>query len=141
VERGRGLLARLAAAIIGFPTTGADVPVVVAFSPSKSGEIWTRTFGKHNFVSHQSSGHGRSQHLLREQFGPLRFDMALVACGERLSFVLSRWSILGVPLPMALCPHSESYESAEDDRFNFYVRISHPLTGLIVRYDGWLVRN
>jgi Domain of unknown function (DUF4166) len=79
--------------------------------------------------------------LLREQFGPLRFDMALVASGERLSLVLRRWSILGLPLPMALCPHSVSYESAENDRFNFHVRISHPLTGLIVRYDGWLVRN
>ena len=95
VERRRGLLARLAAAIIGFPPACADAPVVVEFSPSKSGEIWTRTFGKHSFVSHQSSGHGRSQHLLREQFGPLRFDMALVAGGERLSLVLRRWSILG----------------------------------------------
>ena len=30
-------------------------------------------------------------------------------------------------------------ESAEDGRFNFHVEISHPLTGLIVRYRGWLV--
>jgi hypothetical protein len=79
--------------------------------------------------------------LLCEHFGPLRFDLALVASGERLSLTLRRWSIFGLPLPMALCAHSESYESAENDRFNFYVRISHPLTGLIVQYDGWLVRH
>jgi hypothetical protein len=46
-----------------------------------------------------------------------------------------------LPLPLWLCPRSQSYESAEDGRFNFHVRISHPLTGLIIRYDGWLVRD
>jgi Domain of unknown function (DUF4166)/Saccharopine dehydrogenase NADP binding domain len=141
IERGRGLLAQLAAAVIGFPPACSDVPVAVEFDTAKSGEIWRRTFGNRSFSSRQSSGHGRSQHLLREHFGPLRFDMALVAGGEHLSLVLRRWSILGLPLPLAVCPHSESYESAENDRFNFHVRISHPLTGLIVQYDGWLVQN
>ena len=141
VKRGRGLLARLAAAIIGFPPASSDVPVGVEFDASKGGETWTRTFGKHSFFSRQSSGRGRSQHLLCEHFGPLRFDMALVARGGRLSLVLRRWSIFGMPLPVALCPHSESYESAENDRFNFHVRISHPITGPIVQYDGWLVRD
>jgi hypothetical protein len=42
---------------------------------------------------------------------------------------------------MALGPRSEAYESADHDRFNFHVQISHPLTGLIVRYDGWLVEE
>ena len=41
-------------------------------------------------------------------------------------------------LPMWLCPRSDSYETAEDGRFHFHVEISHPLTGLIVRYRGWL---
>jgi len=30
-------------------------------------------------------------------------------------------------------------KSAEDGRFNFHVEIDHPLTGMIVRYRGWLV--
>jgi len=54
---------------------------------------------------------------------------------------LRRWSAFGVPLPMWLCPHAQSYESVEQDRFNFHVAVSHPLTGLIFRYDGWLVPN
>ena len=65
----------------------------------------------------------------------------LVVAGERLSLVLRRWSAFGLPLPMWLCPRSDSYESTEQGRFNFHVRIGHPLTGLIVRYDGWLVRK
>jgi hypothetical protein len=140
VERGRSLLAHLIAAFVGFPATNPDIPVNVKFGVSRGAEIWTRKFGSDRFASRQFAGRGRSEHLLCERFGPLTFAMALVVSGDRLSLILRRWSIFGLPLPMWLCPRSESYESAEQGRFNFHVRISHPLTGLIIRYDGWLVR-
>jgi hypothetical protein len=139
VQRGRSLLARWAAALIGFPPASVDVPVIVEFDDAHGEETWRRTFGKRSFTSRQSAGRGRSRHLLCEHFGPLRFDMAPVASAERLSLVLRRWSLFGLPLPLALGPRSVAYESADDDRFNFHVRISHPLTGLIVQYDGWLL--
>lgn len=43
-----------------------------------------------------------------------------------------------MPLPMWLGPRSTSYETVEDGRFRFHVEISHPLTGMIARYRGWL---
>jgi len=46
---------------------------------------------------------------------------------------------LGIPLPMWLCPRSNTYETVEDGKFRFHVEIGHMLTGLIVRYRGWLV--
>ena len=36
-------------------------------------------------------------------------------------------------------PWSRAFERAEEGRFHFYVEIGHPLTGLIVRYRGWLI--
>jgi hypothetical protein len=123
VKRGRGLFARLAANLIGFPPASDDVPVVVEFDTAHGEETWKRTFGGHSFFSRQSSGRSRSQHLLCEHFGPLRFDMALVASAERLTLVLRQWSFFGLPLPMWLGPRSEAYESAGDDRFNFHVRM------------------
>ncbi|RAZ90099.1 saccharopine dehydrogenase [Mesorhizobium hawassense] len=138
VERGGGMLSRLAARLIGFPTAGTDVPVKVRFDIGKDGETWTRTFGTHGFSSRQFAGRGRSERLLCEGFGPLSFAMALVVDGNRLSLVLRRWSLLGVPLPMWLCPRSNAYETVEDGRFRFHVEISHPVAGLIVRYRGWL---
>jgi Domain of unknown function (DUF4166)/Saccharopine dehydrogenase NADP binding domain len=141
VERGRSLLVRLVSAFVGFPKTGSDIPVRVRFDASRGVETWTRKFGGDVFSSHQFLGRGRAAHLLCERFGPLTFAMALVVAGERLSLVLRRWSIFGVPLPMWLCPRSVSYESAEGGRFNFHVRISHPLTGPTIRYDGSLVRK
>ena len=141
VERGRGILARLACAIIGFPRSNPDTSIGVQFDETNGVETWTRSFGSDRFSSRQFAGRGRSERLLCERFGALTFAMALVVSDERLSLVLRRWSIFGLPLPMWLCPRSESYESAEQERFNFHVRISHPLTGLIIRYDGWLVRK
>lgn len=138
VERGKSPLSRLAAVLLGFPAAGEDVPLQVAFSASPDGETWTRTFAGRSFSSRQFTGRGRSERLLCERFRPLTFAMALVAEGGRMRLVLRRWSAFGVPMPMWLCPRSGSYEAAENGCFRFHVEISHPLTGLIVRYKGWL---
>ena len=140
VECGRHPLARLVASAIGFPNAGEEIPVSVRFENSGGTETWTRAFDSKSFSSQQFGGHGRSQWLLCERFGPLTFAMALKSEGSRLHLILRRWSVLGIPLPMWLCPRSDSYEASEGGRFRFHVEISHPLTGLIVRYRGWLER-
>ncbi|MER9233761.1 DUF4166 domain-containing protein [Mesorhizobium sp. M0622] len=138
VERGRNVLGRLMAWMVGFPGASGDIPVHVRFDTDKDDETWTRTFGRHSFSSVQFAGRGRSQRLLCEGFGPLTFAMALVAEDSRLALVLHRWSLFGLPLPMWLGPRSTSYETVEDGRFRFHVEISHPLAGMIARYRGWL---
>jgi hypothetical protein len=138
VARGKGWLARLVAATVGFPKAGDNIPVCVEFSTTSGIETWKRTFEGKSFSSRQFAGRGRSEGLLCEQFGPLTFSMALIEQDRRLLLVLRRWSFLGVSLPMWLCPRSDSYESANDGWFHFCVEISHPLTGLIVRYEGSL---
>lgn len=138
VERGKGFLSRLAAALIGFPKAANDIPVQVAFEAKNSIETWTRQFGKQSFHSDQFEGRGRWERLLVERFGPMTFAMALAWEDEKLKLVMRHWRFLGIPMPMWLCPHSDSYETADGGRFNFHVEISHPFTGLIVRYRGWL---
>ncbi len=138
VDRGAGVLARLAALIMGFPQAADDTPVRVTFDCAGGIETWTRNFGGKKFSSRQFAGTGRSERLLCEQFGPLTFAMALVPGNSGLALELRRWSIFGMPLPMALCPRTRASESAEAGRFHFDVEISHPLAGLIVRYRGWL---
>jgi hypothetical protein len=139
VERGTGVLARLAAAIMGFPKAGKDVPVEVAFHAQGGRETWRRAFAGKSFSSVQFEGRGRSAGLLCERFGPLTFGLALVIDGGRLRLIVQRWSAFGLPLPAFLAPTGETYESVEDGRFRFHVEIGFPWTGLIVRYRGWLV--
>jgi len=113
--------------------------VEVAFSLKGGRELWQRNFAGQRFASTQEEGQGRSARLLCERFGPLNFVMALVVDGERMRLMMRRWSLFGLPLPLALAPRIHAYEFAEAGRFHFHVEISHPLTGLIVRYRGWLV--
>jgi hypothetical protein len=137
VERGGSWLSRLAGMLFAFPEAGTDVPLSVDFELSPQGETWTRRFGVRSFSSRQFLGTGRWERLLCESFGPLTFAMALVLEDGRMHLALRGWSAFGLPMPMWLCARSASYEEG-DDRFRFHVEISHPLTGLIVRYQGWL---
>jgi hypothetical protein len=138
VERGAGLLAKLVAKLVGFPAAAAETPVNVRFSVQDGVETWTRTFGSQQFTSTQFAGRGRAVHLLCERFGPFTFAMALVVANGRLSLVPRGWTVLGLPLPLWLCPRADAHESAADGLFRFDVEIRHPLTGLIVRYRGSL---
>lgn len=139
VERGTALPARLVAALIGFPEAGRDVPVEVTFQVRDGVETWRRRFSGRSFFSTQQAGCGRSDGLLEERFGPIRVGLALVLEGDRLRLMVRRWSLLGLPMPLALAPGGEAWETAADGRFRFHVEIRHPWTGLIVRYRGWLV--
>ncbi|MDZ5454007.1 DUF4166 domain-containing protein [Labrys sedimenti] len=139
VERGKGLLSRLVGALVGFPEAGADVPVRVSFEIENKREVWTREFAGRRFRSVQTAGRGRNACLVDERFGPFSFGLALLAEDGRLKLVIRNWRFLGLRLPRFLAPSGDSFESAEDGRFNFHVEIAHPLLGLIVRYKGWLV--
>ncbi|WP_428683762.1 DUF4166 domain-containing protein [Sphingopyxis sp.] len=138
VRRGRGLLARLAAAIVGFPKAATATPVTVAFTPEGDGERWTRNFGGRRFSSLQSEGRGRNACLLVERFGPAAFAMALVVDGDRLRLVPRRWTLLGIPMPHFLMPDGPSFETGADGKFRFDVEIRAPVIGLIVGYRGTL---
>ncbi|PRH84110.1 saccharopine dehydrogenase [Labrys okinawensis] len=139
VERGKGLLSRLVGALVGFPEAGTDVPVRVTFEIEDGREVWTREFAGRRFRSVQTAGRGRNAYLVDERFGLLSFALALLVEDGRLKLVVRNWRFLGLRLPRFLAPSGDSFESAEDGRFNFHVEIAHPLLGLIVRYKGWLV--
>ena len=139
IERGSGLLATIVAGVIGFPKAGEDVPVTVRFVADGDKEIWTRDFGGKIFRSIQIEGKGRDRHLLAEVFGPFRVLMAPVPEGDRLRLVVRGWRFFGIPLPIFLAPGGDTYEEERDGRFHFHVEIGGRLTGLVVRYTGWLV--
>lgn len=138
VERGKGLLSRITAAVIGFPAEATDIPVRVRFDCEAGQETWIRTFGTRSFRSRQSAAKGQDAGLLYEDFGPFRVLIALVPDKGRLRLVIRGWRFLGVPLPLFLAPGGETFEEEQDGTFCFHVEIGSPLTGLIVRYVGWL---
>ena len=62
--------------------------------------------------------------------------MALRLEGYNLRYIIRRWALFGISLPLAWGPRSKALESTQDGLFKFDVEISHPLTGLIVHYAG-----
>ncbi len=139
VERGRHPLSSLLAAIIGFPRAGNNQDITVTLtSDGKGGERWVRSTGSCTFSSMQREGPGRAKWLIREAFGPIFVDMALVVENKNLRYIVRRWGLFGVMLPLALGPRSSAIETVEEGQFCFDVQISHPFTGLIVRYRGLL---
>jgi hypothetical protein len=137
VERGRWP-ARLVAALFRFPRAADQVGVEVEFVERDGRQTWTRRFDGRALASVQWEGRGSFDRLLCERFGPLVFGLALVFDGQRLKLVVRRWTLLGLPLPLALAPRVDSYETCVDGRFRFHVEIGHPALGLIIRYAGWL---
>lgn len=140
VQRGRGLLARMVATVIGFPNAAETISVAVKFTPDGDGERWTRTFGRQSFNSRQRCGNGRNAHLLVERFGIVEIALALVVDGDRLTLIPRRWSVVGIPLPKCLLPQGVSFETQRNGRFCFDVTITLPIVGHIVSYQGWLNR-
>lgn len=139
VQRGRGPIAALVAALFGFPRDGADQPVEVTFATSPEGrETWARRFGQSLMQSTQEAGTGRDEFLIVERFGPFRFGLGVVWDKARLFIIPRSWSLGPLPLPRWLMPYGPAWEEEEGGRFRFHVEIILPLVGPVVRYDGWL---
>jgi hypothetical protein len=135
VERGRGLVARLLALVIGFPPTGLAMPLDIEIVRSDREERWTRRFAGQGFTSRLTRRDGR----VVEHFGLLAFafDLEPVPLGHRM--LLRRWWCGPVPLPPGLAPRIAATETDENGRFGFDVRIALPLFGLLIAYRGSLV--
>jgi hypothetical protein len=133
VTRGRSPFARAVAAAMRFPRAGTW-PLHVAFAEADGVERWTRDFGGHLFSSELS----RSPTGITERFGPLRFVFDLPSSPEGLEMRLRRWSLLRLPMPLALAPRIAAREWQEDCRFRFEVAVALPLLGPVIAYSGWL---
>ncbi len=138
VERGDNPLARLAATIMRFPRPATDVPVEVELREDKRVETWVRRFGGKEFQSVQEFGRGRYDGLIVERFGPMSFGLALVEEDGNLYYLVRRWDIFGVAMPRWALPEVVAFEHTARERFNFSVRVSLPLIGLVIAYRGWL---
>ena len=138
VRRGTGPLSRIVAALFRFPRAGDDLPVIVKFKADSSTETWARSFGGRAFSSRLREGRGAAERLLCERLGAFTFAQALVIEGDGLRLVMRRWTVFGIPMPLWLGPRSNSRETVLDGRYCFSIELTHPLTGLIVKYEGWL---
>ena len=150
VKHGCNRGARRVARILRLPAAGLGVPVHLAIRceprqhlPHGLVEIWERNFCGCTLTSHDwidSAG------LLVERFGLLELSLrlhvqngALCFSGIRVSVVVGR---LRLRLPRWLAPIVDartSGVSSPEGGFAVSVKLSHPMFGLLLAYEGWVV--
>ena len=141
VARGTGLLARLIAWVFLFPKANEHVPVRVTMDRTDTSEVWVRRFGAQDFHSELTPDPHVTGRMW-ERFGIFTFAIDFDADSEGLAYPVAKGRFLGVPLPRFLLPRSDTKEAVNSDgRATFSVRLSMPVVGLIVHYEGWLVET
>jgi Domain of unknown function (DUF4166) len=134
VERATGWLRNALATLLGFPAAGNEVPVHLQVEVKGDRERWVREFGGHKLVTVQWAWDG----YLMERAGPTTFSCTLTADGSCMRYEFQRAWILGVPLPRWLSPSVVSWVEAGENRWRIVVRISAPILGELVSYEGWV---
>jgi hypothetical protein len=130
-------LARIAAALFGFPREQEAAPVKVRKVMTGPGrETWERQVGGSKFRSRIAyAGPGR----VTESFGPFAFNLKLSADERALVMAIEGWRMGPIPLPAFLAPRSVATESQDETGlFNFDVPIAVPLLGRLTHYRGLL---
>ena len=138
VRRGDGRAARLLARALVLPESGAAVPLLLSVEPLADGERWRRAFDGREFVSEQR-GHARRP-LLAERMGRVELLFRLTAEGGALVYTQEGASLCAGPLrvrmPRQLAPRVEASERAEGGGVRVRVRVTAPLVGPLIEYEG-----
>jgi hypothetical protein len=132
IERGKGWLVNLVAALGGLPKSGENVPLDLDIVMKHGREYWIRNFGSQQLKTVQ----WQSGDLLIEAGGPVRFGFRVVADAERLELCLEKTWFCWVPLPRFLRPRVRAIETECESGVNVDVEFALPWLGRIIRYAG-----
>ena len=138
IHYGAGVAPRFLRRALGLPPAGSAHDTRLRITRDAQRERWARTIGRWSLVTFQRAlPDGR----LAERIGIVELRFRLHVARGSLRYVpagaavtLSRWS---VPLPPWLAPRVEaSEEPADGHGSRVHVRISLPLIGFFMAYDG-----
>lgn len=139
ITRGKSFRSKVAGWLAGFPDESQAAPVQVTMYQSATGEIWQRKFGLSGFRSNLSHKTRNGSTIMTERFGLMRFEIGLNLNDGCLHYPVLRGTLFGLPLPKWLLPVSNTFEHVDHQgRACFNVKISLPLAGPVVHYQGWL---
>jgi len=136
VVRGKNPYCRFICWLMQLPPDGPAQNLRVQFRADDGREHWTRIFGDKKFYSLQ---YAKGDALL-EKINIITLAFRVTATPEKLALVLQQVYLLGLPVGTIFRPNVVAEEYAEDDIFKVRVNVTLPLFGLLVRYDGSLVK-
>ena len=135
VEGDTHVLARLLRRILTLPEPGADQAIAITIERDGQRETWTRRFARGQMQSVLQPG---SAMAMRERLGPVSLHFCLRRDGDAIGWQLRRVTVLGLPLPRALCGSVLSRSGAHEGRYAFDIDTRLPGIGRLIAYRGWL---
>ncbi len=132
VTRGKGVLRRIAAAVMRLPKPGEQVPVHLHVHIGGETEQWTRDFGSLRLVTKQWLDRG----LLIGSAGLMRFRFRLTGDESGLRFEFVRCWFIGIPLPFILAPKVNASASKYEESWWVHVCVEAPILGMLTEYEG-----
>lgn len=142
IRRGSGIagwLGRRLARRLGVPTEPVPHRLEVDIRHDGTTLYWHRRFDGASRMDSRFEPVGRwPQGHWRERTGAIALELTVevVDGGWRWRCRRVRWH--GIPLPMALLPHTQAGKWIEDDRYRFEVRFILPGWGEVLAYSGLL---
>lgn len=141
IERGPTILHALAATLGGLPPAQERCLLQLDIAPAvrwgQQGEVWRRDFGGFVLESFQWA----EGNLLRESFGWLSMAFRLTADPPKLVLNVVSVRFAGMSIPGLLAPGGTGHEVGRNDGVAFEATATAPLLGMVVRYQGLLVRE
>ncbi|PMQ06212.1 hypothetical protein DyAD56_06130 [Dyella sp. AD56] len=135
VDGARHALARWLRRWLTLPEPGDGQAIALTIERLATHERWTRRFARGRMHSSLSRG---SDPYLRERLGLVSLHFSLRREGDAIDWQLRRASLLGIPLPRALCGTVFSRSGAREGRYAFDIDVRLPLLGQLIAYRGWL---
>lgn len=137
-----GWLARGLVRLAHMPAAGDNVDVRLTITPSERGEEWRRLFAGRSLVSWQGP---RSAGGLVEYWGTMEIAFRLWVERGMLRYRSDRASLrlgpMRIPWPRWLAPRVTACERAIDERPQICVEVVLPVIGLLISYEGMVVRT
>lgn len=131
--------------MLKLPAAGENVPVRLTVKSAGGRQSWQREFAGHPFITDQRE---QREGLLVEDFGPTEVCYRLSVSDGALVYQQVKSSLrLGsrrVPIPGPLFPRIAARESASAGGIrgtHVLVRVTLPLIGLLVSYEGRIERE
>lgn len=127
--------ARLLRRLLTLPEPGAGQAIALTIERHGMHERWSRRFVRGHMRSTLRAGEDLRLH---ERLGPVTLRFSLQREGDAIDWQLRRVSLLGLPLPRALCGTVLSRSGAREGRYSFDIDVHLPLLGRLIAYRGWL---
>ena len=133
VSRGN-FLANILCQILGMPKSTERVLLTVDGQHTENTMVWNRRFGDVEMISHFVL----DGDCFVENMGPIKLWMTLSNQDGELVYRLEKSQFLFIPLPKLLSPTLFAFESENNGKYVFAVKVGLPIIGKLIEYSGEL---